>query len=310
MEIKTNRARDAQSARIVPPPDTARRTKKKTAQKIGKNHVAGRRVLSAFKTLGRICAFLLIVVFVISAVVYAYNSDRFNLRKVTFYGCRELYQKDLEDIIHRNFPRNVLRIDLLKLKKRLERETWAKRVGIRRVLPSDLVIYVEERTPSVLLELRGELMIADKDGTMLDRYDSRYGKLDVPVFKGVLGDDAESYRLYQEENAARIRQGLEMLSEIESGSPSYARNISEVDLSDRKNLKILLVDDTAEIYLGDKDYLKRFRTLMENLNQYQELKNQYEEFSSIDMRFEGNIVYRPIAAMQSVPPKHKSLMQR
>jgi hypothetical protein len=148
----------------------------------------------------------------------------------------------------------------------------------------------------VILEIQGELMMADADGTVLDRYDPKYGKLDMPVFKGVLGEDAESCRLYQEENAARIHQGLEMLADIESGSPSYASRISEVDISDRKNLKILLVDDTAEIYLGDKDYLKRFRTLMENLSQYQELKNQYAEFSSIDMRFEGNIIYRPITA--------------
>ena len=58
----------------------------------------------------------------------------------------------------------------------------------------------------------------------------------------------------------------------------------------------LSMDDTAEIYLGDRDYLKRFRTLMENQNQYHELKNQYAEFSSIDMRFDGIIAYRPTTA--------------
>jgi cell division septal protein FtsQ len=296
MEIKTNKSRDDQSPRIVPPPDTARRHKKKTPQKVGKNHVGGRRFVASLKTLGKICVLFLIAIFMVSVVFYAYNSEKFNLRNVTFYGCRELDQKELEEVIRQSFPKNILRIDLRQLKKRLEKETWAKRVEIRRVLPSDLVIYVEERTPSVILEIRGELMMADADGTVMDRYDRKWGKLDMPVFKGVLGEDAESYRLYQEENAARIHQGLEMLTDIESGSPSYARRISEVDISDRKNLKILLVDDTAEIYLGDKDYLKRFRTLMENLKQYQELKNQYAEFSSIDMRFDGNIIYRPITA--------------
>jgi cell division septal protein FtsQ len=295
MEIKTNRPRDAQNTTIVPPPDTARRPRRKTTQKIG-NHVTGRRFASYSRTLGRVCVVLLIATFMVSVVVYVYNSEKFNLRKVTFYGCRELDQKELEQVIRQDFPRNILRIDLRQLKKRLEKETWAKRVEIRRVLPSDLVIYVEERTPSVILEIQGELMMADADATVLDRYDPKYGKLDMPVFKGVLGEDAESCRLYQEENAARIHQGLEMLADIESGSPSFASRISEVDISDRKNLKILLVDDTAEIYLGDKDYLKRFRTLMENFSQYQELKNQYAEFSSIDLRFEGNIVYRPITA--------------
>jgi len=56
-----------------------------------------------------------------------------------------------------------------------------------------------------------------------------------------------------------------------------------------------LVDDTAEILLGDRDFLKRFQTLMSNLKQYEELKSQYDEIASVDLRFEGQIVYRPRA---------------
>jgi cell division septal protein FtsQ len=155
------------------------------------------------------------------------------------------------------------------------------------------VIYVKERIPSVILEMRGELMLADDDGVLLDKYDPKYGNLDVPVFKGVLGEDAESYRMYQDENTARIHVALRMLSDLESGSPLYGKNISEVDISDKNNLKVLLVDDTAEVLLGERDYLKRFRTLMSNLDQYRELKSQYNDIASVDLRFDGQIVYRP-----------------
>ena len=70
----------------------------------------------------------------------------------------------------------------------------------------------------------------------------------------------------------RIRQGLVMLSQIESGLPHSTQKISEVDISDPENLKILLVDDTAEVYLGEKDYLKRFSTLMSNLERIPEVE--------------------------------------
>ncbi len=293
MEIKTHRSREALSARVVPPPDKGQPARRKAGRKLGKNRVAGRRFVSALKILGKAGAFLLILAFMLSVFVYAYTSEKFNLRHVTFYGCRELNQKEMEEIIRQDFPANILRIDLQKLQERLEKETWAKHVEIRRVLPSDLIIYIQERTPSVIFELRGELMIADGDGTLLGQYDPRFGKLDVPVFKGVLGEDAESYKLYKEENAVRIRQGLVMLSQIESGLPHSTQKISEVDISDPENLKILLIDDTAEVYLGEKDYLKRFSTLMNNLGEYQKLKNQYTEFVSIDMRFDNQIVYRP-----------------
>ncbi len=146
-------------------------------------------------------------------------------------------------------------------------------------------------------------MLADDDGVLLDRYDPKYGRLDVPVFKGARGDNPAAYRLNQKENSARIRGGIRLLSDLDSGSPSYAKSISEIDISDKTNLRVTLVDDTAEIYLGDRDFLKRFNTLRSNMAQYEELKSQYTEIAVVDLRFDGNIVYRPgrTAGGQTVP---------
>jgi cell division septal protein FtsQ len=294
MEIKTSsRSRETTKARIVPPPDTARHSRKKATNKLGTGHIAGRRLLAALKMLGKLGTFVLMIAFMLSVFVYAYTSDKFNVRMITVHGCKEANPKQLESIVRHDFPANILRINLNEMKARLEKVPWIKRVEIRRVLPSNLIIYVQERTPAAIVEFRSELMLADSDGIMLDRYDPKYGKLDVPVFKGVLGEDSESYHFYQEENSARIRQGLLMLTEIESGAPQETKKISEVDISDRENLKVMLVDDTVEVYLGGKDYLKRFSSLMENMEQYRELKDQYTEIESIDLRHDGNIIYRP-----------------
>jgi cell division protein FtsQ len=299
MEIKTNRSREIQNDRVVPPPDKARR-RKKSINNSSNGHIASRHFFSAVKTLGKLCAFLLLVFSMFSIFVYAYTSEKFSLRDIRFYECKQLDPKQLEEIIRRDFPANMLHIDLRLLKKRLEEETWIRQVEIRRVFPSLLAIYVQERIPSVILEMHGELMVADSDGRILDRYDPKFGKLDVPVFRGVMGEDMEGYRLNQEENAARIRNAVSMLSEIESELPQDARKISEVDISDRNNVKIMLVNDTAEVYLGGKDYLKRFRTLMDYMGKYQELKSKNNDIASIDLRFDGQIVYRQRGASPSI----------
>jgi hypothetical protein len=82
-----------------------------------------------------------------------------------------------------------------------------------------------------------------------------------------------------------------MLTELEAGSPSYANQISEVDISDRGNLKALLVDNTPELLLGDRDFLRRFRRFLSNMDGYREAKLKYGEMTSIDLRFDGEIVY-------------------
>jgi cell division protein FtsQ len=298
MEIKTNTTQTVRGPREVPPPDKTR-PRKKTAQKRGHNHGAGRRLLSVLKILGKIGTLVLLAAFMLSVFVYAFNSDKFKLRNIQINGCQRLNGEQLKEIIHREFNANILQMDLQQVKERLEKETWAKQVELRRVLPSDLIITIQERIPAVTLEMNGELMVADQEGILLGRYDPQLGKLDVPVFKGTLGDDPETYVLYQEENASRIRQGLDMLSEIMSGSLQYAKIISEVDISDKSNLKLLLVDDAAEVYLGDKDYLKRFQKLVNNPDEYQRLKSQNYAIDAIDLRYDHKIVF--------IPPKQAQL---
>jgi cell division protein FtsQ len=292
MEIKTNRSRDNQNKGFVPPPDRARR-RKKAPQRLGKGPIGGRCHMSVLKTSMRIGAFLLIGAFAVSVFLYAYTSERFDLATIVFYGCKEVNPKQLEEIVRKDFPANILRIDLRRLKRRLEKETWIRSVEIRRVLPSDLIVYVHERVPSVILEMHDELLVADRDGIVLGRYDPRFGNLDVPVFRGVLGKDVQDYGLYQEENSARIHQALDMLSEIESGSPQYTKRISEVDISDKKNLKVMLVDDTAEVYLGEKDYWKRLNAFLSHPDVFQKLKDKFNELEYIDLRFDDQIVFLP-----------------
>ncbi len=292
MEIRTKRAEREEQE---PAREQARYLRRKTVQKVRRTHWAGGLLLRGLAVLARVAVVVFAVV--VAAVVFydAISSGGFSLKRVTIIGGEHADAAGLESIVRRDFPANVLKIDLHQVGDRLEREAWVEQADVRRVLPSDLVIRIRERVATVILELNGELMLADRTGILLDRFDPKYGKLDLPVFKGMTGDDPAGYRAHQRENSARVVLGQRMLEELESGSPAFVSNISEVDLSDPADVKLLLVDDTAEILLGDRDFLRRFRTLMANLAQYRELQAQYQEIASVDLRYEGQIIYRPRA---------------
>jgi cell division septal protein FtsQ len=303
MEIKTRKSPKEQEESDAPPaPDKSMYLRKKVTPQIRKSYLVSRLLIKGLKVLAQAAVCLAAIALLIWVGFYAYSSDRFTLQTISFYGCKHLDCRGLEAAIRRDFPKHILRIDLTQLRGRIEKEVWTRRAEIRRILPSELAIYVQERTPLVIMEVRNDLMLGDEDGILLDKYDPGYGKLDVPVFKGLLGDNPEGYRLYQEENSERVRLGLKMLAELESGSPEYTRSISEVDLSDKSNLRAMLVDDTAEISFGDRDFLKRFNKLMANMNQYRDLKTQYGEFASVDLRFEDQIAYRPRKGRQNAQP--------
>jgi cell division protein FtsQ len=296
MEIKTGpKPREEEAAEALPREgaEKGRYLRRKSPQKLRRSQSLGRSIARVLPAVGKALLFVGLLAFVVSIFGYAYTSDKFRVETIVVMGAKQAKADRIEVTIRKSIPTNLLLVDLAKVRAVAERDPWVRRAEVRRVLPSTLVVYIQERVPAALLELQGELHLADGDGVLLDRYDSKGGKLDVPVFKGLLGDSAANYRSFQEENATRVRLGRRMIEELETGSPAFGRSISEVDLSEESNVRILLVDDTAEISLGDRDFLKRFRTLMSNLSQYQELRGKYAEIASIDLRFDGQIIYRP-----------------
>jgi cell division protein FtsQ len=294
MEIRTtNKPRETEATENVPPPDRARYLRRQAPQKLRRTYRLSRVLVTGSKITARVAVVLGIAGVLGATVYYTFTSSRFNVDSVRARGNHHVDPSEIERIVRTSFPSNLLRIDLAQLRDRIEQLTWARRAEVRRVLPAELIVEIEERRPAVILEIRGDLMIADSDGILLDRYDEKYGKIDMPVFRGLLGDSAEGYRRRKEENSERVRVGLRLLAELESGSENYARSISEIDVSDPQNLRVLLVDDTAEIEIGSRDFLKRFRGLMNSMRKYQELKEQYGEIASVDLRYDGQILYRP-----------------
>jgi len=296
MEIKTTQKRQQPEVSDQPAAGEKNRyLRRKEGQKLARSRSTARRIVALLALGVKIGSLLLLLGSLYALVHYAYTSDQFAVREIRFHGAAHAQVPRLEALVRTGFPRNILMIDLRQLCRRMESaDPWIRRVEVRRILPSDLEIYLTERIPAAVVELQGELMLADEEGILLAQYGSDYPKMDVPVLKGFLGRNAGGYRTNQEENSARLRLGLAMLAEIEGGSPLLTRNISEVDLSDKDNVRLLLVGDTAEILLGDHDFLKRFQTLLSNMKQYQDIKEQYREIVSVDLRYEGQIIYRPL----------------
>ncbi len=293
MEIRTRRdERPAREAARVPVADRSRYLRKKPAQKARRPQLTVRILLRGVRLAARGAVAGAVFTGAVMVLVNAFSSERFSLKEVRIIGCQRSDPAMLEAVVRREFSGHLLKISLLDVRDRLERETWVRQADVRRILPSALVIHISERAPAVILELNGQLMVADNEAVLLDRYNPGYGKLDVPIFKGLAESGPGS--AVTGENKARLKLGIQLLEELESGSPALARNISEVDLSDLTNAKVLLVDDTAEIYLGDRDFLKRFGTFMANLPHYRDLKLQHQEIASVDMRYEGQIIYRPV----------------
>ena len=136
-------------------------------------------------------------------------------------------------------------------------------------------------------------MMADSEGVLLGEYTSEFGKIDSPIFRVGNREGEAVYEEHNEENALRIRRGVAMLAEIAAEMPLAVRDISEVDVSEWNNIKIIMDNDHVEICLGSENYLKRFSGFIgDSTKKYKELKDQGVKIAQIDLSNEGLIVYK------------------
>jgi len=296
MKIKTSSARENRDKET--PSDKKKQVRRKPASNQKPRLSVHGRISAGFRFIGRMVVPVLLAGLVFMSVIFAFRSGMFNLSSVIISGCTHQDAGRLEGIIREEFPANILRIDLHAAQQRLEKEIWVKHVEIRRILPSLLVLHVEERSPSVLLELGGTQMMADAEGVLLGAYKREFGKIDSPIFKGVDGGDPETYQKNYAENAGRIRRGIAMLAEIASEMPMAVRDISEVDISEWNNIKIMMDNDPVEICMGGENYLKRFNNfVVDSSKKYRELKDQGVQVAQIDLSNDGQIVFKNIDAV-------------
>jgi cell division protein FtsQ len=84
----------------------------------------------------------------------------------------------------------------------------------------------------------------------------------------------------------------QLVAELDSSGAHYAQDLSEVDVSDPDDVKVLADDPRGEVlvHLGSSDFLERFKIYVSHV---QEWRRQFARLDSVDLRYEHQIVVNP-----------------
>jgi cell division protein FtsQ len=177
---------------------------------------------------------------------------------------------------------NIVLADLPSWRARLLAVRWVRDARLHRLLPSTIEVAIEERHPIGIARLDGVLYLVDEAGTVIDQYGPNYADLDLPIVDG-LGAGAATVDGDRAALAARLIAALEP-------RPALARRLSQVDVTDPRNVGILLSGDPALLYVGADRFLAR-------LQRYSELaaalREQVPDIDYVDLRFGDRIYVRP-----------------
>jgi cell division protein FtsQ len=84
----------------------------------------------------------------------------------------------------------------------------------------------------------------------------------------------------------------QLVRELDSSGARYSQELSEVDLSDPEDVKVLAADSNGQVlvHLGSGNYLQRYRTYVTHAQQW---RQQFEKLDSVDLRYDGQIIVNP-----------------
>ena len=184
---------------------------------------------------------------------------------------------------------SVLRISLDVRRNQLEQLPWVESARVQRVLPNRIRVDLTERTPIAFARIGNELALMDGHGVILDR--PRDEDLHFPIVTGVSEDLPREHRekrmqLYQE-----FMKGIEL---VRGGS---SQNVSEVDLSNPKDLRVVMTglasatdSQAVTIHFGSSDFSGKFKMLVDNFSQWQANAGKVQ---SIDLQYSRQVVVNP-----------------
>jgi len=231
----------------------------------------------------------------VATAQYGRRSWRFRLDSsddIQWAGHRCVSREQVVEVFGGDISRNVFLIPLEERKRQLERIPWVESATVMRLLPNRLRVELRERVPVAYVQVGTEIKLADRNGVLMDAPpDARYS---FPVILGLSAADPLPARV------SRMQKYEALIHDLDSGGGNYSRDVSEVDLSDTDDIKVLVADPQGEvlIHLGPTGFLDRYKIYVAHA---QEWRRQFQKLDSVDLRYDRQVIVNPDPGVRSAP---------
>ncbi|HXJ06617.1 MAG TPA: FtsQ-type POTRA domain-containing protein [Candidatus Acidoferrum sp.] len=200
----------------------------------------------------------------------------------------------------RDRNRSVLRIPLDARRSQLQQLPWVESARVLRILPNRIRIELTERTPVAFLRNGRDLALIDEHGVILDRPEGE--DLHFPIVTGLTDN------MPLEEREKRMQSYQEFLRDADLVRPGSSDRVSEVDLSNAKDLRVVMTglasaadSQAVTIHFGNSDFTGKYRMLVENFAQWQANAGRVQ---SIDLQYSRQVVVNSDGSASSAKLKN------
>lgn len=238
-----------------------------------------KRVRKVLKGVGRLSlGFLVVVGLAVAgkkAEDFLLTSPHFRISEVNFEGPASLKKKTLSSLSRMGLGKNIFRVDLGEIRRRLQSYPQVKEVVVSRKFPCLVEVKVKERKAIALVRNDGKIYPVDSEGFVIPR-----GSLSrsLPLITGLgQGEMKPGERL----EGAKIVMALEILETF----PASGLSISRIELGGRS--PVVRMDGVKVFLAKEADRGKELKELRAILS---DLQRRGEKAEYIDLRFNNPVV--------------------
>jgi cell division protein FtsQ len=262
----------------------------------GQKRVSARRSSLPKKTARRltwvgVAAVAVVVAAIAGGSIYRYGKRSWRFRiassdNIEISGLQNVTRAQVMEVMGGDIGRNVFFVPLAQRKDQLEQIPWVDSASVMRFLPDHLKVEIHERTPTAFARVGSKILLIDPSGTLMELPPNNKNKYSFPVIIGTNPGEPPSTRL------ARMKIYSEVISQLDSGGGRYSQELSEVDLSDPDDVKVLADSSQGEvlIHLGSSDYLDRYKIYVSHIREW---RQQFDKLESVDLRYARQIIVNP-----------------
>ena len=262
----------------------------------GQKRVSVRRASLPKKTATRlmwvaVALSLLFVCGIAAAALYHYGERSWRFRvdssdEIEIAGLHNVTHSQVMEVMGGDIGRNIFFIPLSQRKKQLEQIPWVESASVMRFVPNRVQIEIHERTPVAFARVGSKILLVDPVGTLMELPATGKKKYSFPVILGMNAGEPLSSR------TPRMRLYNDVVSQLDADGAHYSQDLSEVDISDPDDVKVLANNAQGEVlvHLGSSNYLERYRIYVAHVREW---RQQFDKLESVDLRYDHQIIVNP-----------------
>ena len=212
-------------------------------------------------------------------------------------GLTEVSRAEMLPVFGEDIGRNIFFVPLAERRKQLEAIPWVERATVMRILPDQIRVSLIERQPVAFVRQGQQIELVDSSGVLLTMPAAMMAQhhYSFPVVTGLDPQDPAASR------KARMASYQRLLAELDSNGQHLSEQISEIDLTDSEDARVLMPEQGADIlaHFGADHFLERYQRYKAHIAEW---RQQYPNLAAVDLRYEEQVVLEMAHGGSAVQP--------